>query len=128
MIQRQCEGPLLQRLGARLDGQEVLEIGCGRGFGTGLILERMGARKVVAMDLDEGMVKKARSRLRDFGADRLELRAGDVGKIDAADGTYDAVVNFAAIHHVPDWQSAIAEIARVPKPGDCFCSQEVTAR
>ena len=42
--------------------------------------------------------------------------------------SFDAVVNFAAIHHVPLWQDAVREIHRVLKPGGKFFFQEVTAR
>jgi ubiquinone/menaquinone biosynthesis C-methylase UbiE len=128
LIQRHYEAPLLERLGGRLDGQEVLEIGCGRGVGTQLLLERFGARKVTAMDLDEAMLRRARRRLSGYSTDRLELQLGDITRIEAEDCSYDAVVNFAAIHHVPDWQSAVTEIGRVLKPGGRFFFQEVTAR
>ena len=128
LIQRHFEAPLLERLGGRLEGLEVLEVGCGRGVGTQLILERFGARKVIAMDLDEDMVRRARRRLAGYDPERLELCLGDVTRIDAADQAFDAVVNFAAIHHVPDWQAAVAEIYRVLKPGGRFFFQEVTAR
>ena len=128
LIQRHYEAPLFERLGGRLEGLEVLEIGCGRGVGTQLILERFGARKVFAMDLDESMLQRARRRLARYSTDRLELRLGDITHIDAEDQAYDAVVNFAAIHHIPDWQSAVAEICRVLKPGGRFFFQEVTAQ
>ncbi len=46
--------------------------------------------------------------------------------IDAEDAAFDAVFDFAIIHHVPDWQAAITEIRRVLKPGGRFYFQEVT--
>jgi len=128
MIQRRVEIPLLEQLGGRLEGLDVLEIGCGQGVGTQLILERLGARKVVAIDLDKTMLRRAQRRLANYREDRLELRIGDVTNIDSDKQAFDAVVNFAAIHHVPDWQAAIAEISRVLKPGGRFLFQEVTAQ
>lgn len=128
LIQRYYEMPLLRRLGGRLDGLKVLEIGCGRGVGTKLLLDEMGAREVIAVDLDERMLAQARRRLSGYGPERLTLQVGDVGQIDFADESFDAVFDFAAVHHVPNWQAAVAEIARVLKPGGRFFFQEVTAR
>jgi SAM-dependent methyltransferase len=41
------------------------------------------------------------------------------------DATYDAVFDFAIVHHVPDWRGALSEVARVLKPGGRFYSEEV---
>ncbi len=128
MIQRRVEIPLLEQLGGRLEGLDVLEIGCGQGVGTQMILDYLGARKVIAIDLDESMLQRARRRLANYNGDRVELCIGDVTNIDSDEQAFDAVVNFAAIHHVPDWQAAVAEIARVLKPGGRFLFQEVTAQ
>ncbi len=128
LIQRHFELPLLEKIGGRLDGMNVLEVGCGRGVGTELLIERLGAAKVHAIDLDESMLKHARKRLAKYDATQLTLDIGDVTAIDAPDQTYDAIVNFAAIHHVPNWQAAIAEISRVLTPSGRFFFQEVTAQ
>ena len=128
LVQRYYEAPLFERLGGRLEGLEVLEIGCGRGVGTEIIFNRFGAKRVTAIDLDEDMLKRARHRLECFGEDKLRLKVGDVTMIDSENETFDAVVNFAAIHHVPNWQKAIAEIFRVLRPGGRFYFQEVTSQ
>lgn len=128
LIQRHFELPLLQKLGGRLDGMHVLEVGCGRGVGTELLLKQLGAASIHAIDLDESMLKHARKRLAKYDSTQLKLEVGDVTAIDAPNHSYDAVVNFAAIHHVPNWQAAVAEIARVLKPDGRFFFQEVTSQ
>nr|WP_255565668.1 methyltransferase domain-containing protein [Prauserella sp. PE36] len=40
---------------------------------------------------------------------------------------YDAVFDFAIIHHIPNWTDALAEIARVLTPGGRLYFDEVTA-
>lgn len=127
-IQRRCEAPLLERLGGRLDGSPVLEVGCGRGVGAELILGRWGAREVHAFDLDPDMVGLARRRLSRYGPDRLRLWVGDVTAIDADDCSFDAVINFGILHHVPRWRAAVAEISRVLRPGGRFFFEEVSRR
>ncbi len=125
-IKRWYEAPLLLRLGGRLDGMRVLEIGCGNGVGAELLLTRFGASEVHAFDLDEKMVERAQRRLLPFGPERAKVYRGDADLIDAPNDCYDAVVNFAVLHHIPDWQAATREIARVLKPGGRFLFEDVT--
>jgi ubiquinone/menaquinone biosynthesis C-methylase UbiE len=126
-IQRWYEAPLLMRLGGRTDGMHVLEIGCGRGVGTALLFDQFGARKVHAIDLDADMVERARKRLSRYGSGQLSIEVGDATAINAKTASFDAVVNFAMIHHVPNWQSAVSEVSRVLRPGGRFYFEEVTS-
>jgi len=123
-LQRHFEMPILLKMGGRVPGGRVLEVGCGRGVGTELILARSGAERVDAFDLDPEMVALARRRLCRHG-DRVRVGVGDVEHIDAEDGAYDAVFDFGIIHHVPDWRNALSEIHRVLKPGGRFYAEEV---
>lgn len=127
-IQRRYESRLLERLGGRAEGMRVLEVGCGRGVGTEIIFRRFGAREVHAFDLDPDMVEQARRRLASYGPESLRLSVGDVTAIDAEDRSFDAVVDFGILHHVPRWQAGVAEIARVLKPGGRFYFEEVSSR
>ena len=56
---------------------------------------------------------------------------GDAGKLPSelggVEGAYDAVFDFAIIHHVEEWRSALDETARVLRPGGLFLFDEVTA-
>ncbi len=126
LVQRLYESALMERLGGRVRGGRVLEIGCGRGVGTEIIFERFGAREVHAFDLDSAMVERARRRLSRYPPERLLLSVGDAAAIDAEDATYDAVFDFAIIHHVPEWQRAVSEVARVLRPGGRLFFEEVT--
>jgi ubiquinone/menaquinone biosynthesis C-methylase UbiE len=126
-IQRRFEVPRLLAMGGRMAGGTALEIGCGRGVGTELILELCGADRVDAFDLDPHMVELAKTRVAQFG-DRARLAVGDAEHIAAADNTYDAVFDFGIIHHIPVWRNAVAEVHRVLKPGARFYCEEVLAK
>ncbi|HKS26522.1 MAG TPA: class I SAM-dependent methyltransferase [Pyrinomonadaceae bacterium] len=125
-VQRRYEAPLMERLGGRVEGGRVLELGCGRGVGTEIIFERFGAREVHAFDIDPEMVELARWRLSEYPPDRLKLYVGDAAAIEEEDSSFDAVFDFGIIHHVPDWRRAVAEVARVLRPGGRFFFEEVT--
>jgi ubiquinone/menaquinone biosynthesis C-methylase UbiE len=125
-IQRRFEARRLLDLGGAVAGGRALEVGCGRGVGIEIILDRFGAGAVDAFDLDPDMVARARARHAARGS-RVRLWVGDAEEIRADDGSYDAVFDFAIIHHVPAWRKALREVARVLKPGGRFYAEEVLA-
>lgn len=125
-LQRHYESRHLWRMAGPIAGGRALELGCGRGVGTALVLDLFGADTVDAFDLDPRMIARARTRLASRGA-AVRLFVADATAIPAAAATYDAVFDFAIIHHVPDWRRAIHEVARVLKPGGRFYAEEVLA-
>ena len=124
LVQRLYETRKLTKMGGRVEGQHCLEVGCGRGVGAELVLDRFGAASVDAFDLDPNMVELARERVLRRG-DRVRIWQGSVTAIDAPDATYDAVFDFGIIHHVPRWRDALGEVYRVLKPGGRFFAEEV---
>lgn len=123
-IQRWIEGPTLRRLGGSLPGARVLELGCGRGIGVQVIRRCFPDARVDAFDLDRRMVRTARRRL----AERVRgLWVGDAAILPLRGASYDAVFDFGILHHVPDWRAAVAEIARVLRPGGRLYAEEVLA-
>lgn len=93
-----------------------LEIGCGHGIATKLLVERYGA-KVVATDLDPAQLAKGRERLARV-ADNVEVRLTDARQMPFDSGKFDGVFSFGVLHHIPGgWRQAVGEAARVLKPG-----------
>ena len=96
-----------------------LEIGCGQGAVTRLLVERFGAQ-VVATDFDPAQVAVAQERLADLG-ERVEFRVVDARVMPFDDAQFDGVFSFGVLHHIlGGWRQAIAETARVLKPGGWF--------
>lgn len=121
--QRALETPRLIGPRGGLAGQRVLEVGCGRGVGIEILLS-LGAAHVTGFDLDPKMIDRAGKRAAKYG-DRARVFVGDAEKIDAADASFDAVIDYGVVHHIPDWRQALKEIARVLKPGGVFYFEDL---
>ena len=126
LVQRCYEGPLLRKLGGRLDGGRVLDVGCGRGVGVQILLEQFGAGQVHGLDLDPLQIRRARKRFAGKFEGRVVLAVGSVDKLPFPNEYFDAVFDFGMLHHVVDWQAGVAEIRRVLKPSGLFFFEEVT--
>jgi SAM-dependent methyltransferase len=98
-----------QQLAPRCAGREVLEAGCGEGYGADLI-SRV-ARRVIALDYDETTVAHVRARY-----PRVEVMHGNLAELPLADASVDVVVNFQVIEHLWDQTQFVRECARVLRP------------
>lgn len=106
--------------------ERVLDLGCGDGRLTALVLEnRPSVREAVAVDASPPMLARARER---FASDpRVEVREHDLTQPLDGLGTADVIVSGFAIHHVEDErkQSLFAEVAHQLRPGGVFANLEV---
>ena len=89
--------------------RRVLEVGCGWGELAEWIERETGAG-VVAVDLSPRMVDLARER-------GVDAAVADVQALPYPDASFDVVVAAWMLYHVPDLDRALAEIARVLRPG-----------
>jgi SAM-dependent methyltransferase len=108
--------------------RRVLDLGCGDGRLSALILEhRATVDVVVAIDISAPMLDLARQRF--AGDDRVEIRTGDLRDSIASFGDFDVIVSGFAIHHVTDQrkQSLFVEAAHQLAPGGVFANLEVVA-
>lgn len=95
-------------------GLRWLDVGCGNGAFTELVCERCAPQSVQAIDPSGGQIAYARQRAHG-GA--IEYREGDALALPYGDGAFDAAAMALAINFVPDPAKAVAEMARVVRPG-----------
>ncbi len=96
-----------------------LEIGCGQGVMTQLLVERFGA-PLVATDFDPDQVAAAQKRLSHLEG-RVGFRVVDARDMPFDDAGFDAVFSFGVLHHLMGgWHRAVSEASRVLQPGGWF--------
>ncbi len=94
---------------AEVRPHRVLDAGCGRAELAAMV----AAPEVVCVDTSEAAVEAARAR-------GLEAHLADVRELPFEDGAFDVVMCNHMLYHVPDRARAIAELARVLRPGGRF--------
>ncbi|MFF3442899.1 class I SAM-dependent methyltransferase [Streptosporangium sp. NPDC002721] len=94
--------------------------------GTGLNLPLYGADvEVIGIELSERMLELARRRVaRDALGERVELRQGDVQRLELPDGSADTVLSTFTMCTIPDPAAAAREAYRVLRPGGRFVLAE----
>lgn len=117
-LQRTLELPLFLALLGVPSGARVLELGCGRGIGLGVIHERRRPARLVGIDADRSLLDQAAAAVSGSGA---ELVHGDVRRMPFPDRSFDVVVDFGTLFHVGRPAAALREVARVLAPGGLFC-------
>lgn len=103
-------------MAAGFAGQTVADIGCGEGDLT-LLLARF-AKRVVAVDLSAQMLRVVQERSEEAGvARRVTVGKGDLEKLPLDSDSMDAAFVSQVLHHAARPEKALAETARILKPG-----------
>jgi SAM-dependent methyltransferase len=100
--------------------RRVLEVGGGEGELAERILHELGA-EVVAVDQSGRMVEIQRAK-------GIDAHVGDAVALPFADGEFDVAVAAWMLYHVPDLERAVAELARVLRPGGRLVAVTNSAR
>ena len=96
----------------RVHGLHVLDAACGTGYGSALLARSAAA--VTGVDIDPQTIGFASGW---WGSPSVRFDVADVASLPFADATFDAIVSFETIEHVPDPAATLAEFHRVLVPG-----------
>lgn len=93
-----------------------LDAGCGGGRYT-VALSRLGAKKVIGIDINEKPLSDAREKIREFKIKNTYFKKGNVLKIPFPQDSFDFVLSNGVLHHTVNTEKGISEISRVLKRG-----------
>jgi 2-polyprenyl-3-methyl-5-hydroxy-6-metoxy-1,4-benzoquinol methylase len=102
----------LDELWGRAAPSSVLDVGCGEGVLTVEWAERVGAGRVVGIDLDD---PKLRAEWAKRERPNLEFRAEEATRLSFADDEFELAAAIEVLEHVPEPEATLAEMARVAR-------------
>jgi SAM-dependent methyltransferase len=94
------------------DSERVLDLGAGNGW---MARRLAGGRRVTALDVDAGA-----TGLGALDDERVARVCAELEALPLAAGSFDVVISAASLHYAVDLPRALAEIARVLRPGGAF--------
>jgi ubiquinone/menaquinone biosynthesis C-methylase UbiE len=121
---RSSSGSIARELRARRLGRDVLEIGAGSGSVAHRVLSDAPELAWTAIDIDPQMTQAAATRLGGFAG--ASVKTADATEMPFPDQSFDSVVSCLMLHHIIDWERAVAETARVLRPGGIFVGYDLT--
>jgi SAM-dependent methyltransferase len=95
-------------------GVDVLDFGCGTGYGTNFLFRSGGVRSICGTDVSADAISFCRTTYPDL-ADRFII--GGPERLPLAEKSMDVVLCFQVIEHITDDRSAIREIRRLLRSG-----------
>ena len=124
LLQRYVEWPVFKQMGlTHCRVKDVVEIGCGSGYGASLIAA-LAPRTYVGFDVMPEQIAIAERR----GLPNARFFVANATGVTAlADACADFVVIFGILHHVEAWQRAVAECRRLLRPGGVVLVEEPDA-
>ena len=93
-------------------GQRVLDVGCGPGALTSVLVDRLGADNVAAVDPSEPFVAAAKER-----HPGVDVRLATAEQLPYGDDEFDAALAQLVVHFMSDPVAGIREMARVTRSG-----------
>lgn len=123
-VWRSRSSTVARELCAQRLGHDVLEIGVGGGSVAQQILSDTPELAWTAIDIDPHMTQAAATRLRGFAG--ASVKTADAAAMPFPDESFDSVVSCLMLHHIIDWERAVAEAARVLRPGGIFVGYDLT--
>ena len=106
----------LEETGLINANEKVLELGCGSG-NLASVLHKKGV-SIIASDISQTAIDHAEKQHPD-----IDFRVHSADKLPYDDQSFDSVMSFDVLEHLPDVDQHLSEVRRVLKPNGCYLFQ-----
>ena len=100
----------------------ILDVGCGTGFYFPVL--KKFSKKIVGFDFSPEMIDEAKLLIKEKKLLNIKAEVGDVEKLKYKDKSFDCVICFDVLHHIPNLKKGLKEINRVMKDDGIFIAIE----
>ncbi|WP_343694831.1 class I SAM-dependent methyltransferase [Flavobacterium sp.] len=101
----------------------VLDIGCGAGNYTLMMLSKLPNLNCTLVDLSLPMLERAFERVSAETKGKVEIKQGDIREVDLEENSFDIILAGAVLHHLrddQDWETTFTKLFKLLKPGGCL--------
>lgn len=101
----------------------LLDIGCGAGNYTLMMLSKIPDLNCTLVDLSKPMLDKAFERVSQKTNNQVTILQGDIREVELNENHFDIILAGAVLHHLrddKDWETTFEKLFKLLKPGGCL--------
>jgi tRNA (cmo5U34)-methyltransferase len=105
------------------DAENLLDIGCGAGNYTLMMLTKIPDLNCTLVDLSKPMLDKAYERVSRATKNNVSIVQGDIREVGLKENNYDIILAGAVLHHLrddKDWETTFDKLFKLLRPGGCL--------
>jgi len=109
----------------------VLDIGCGAGNYTLMMLSKVPNLNCTLVDLSLLMLNRANERISAKTNGKVEVKQGDIREVELPENHFDIILAGAVLHHLrddEDWETTFTKIFRLLKAGGCLMISDLVTQ
>jgi ubiquinone/menaquinone biosynthesis C-methylase UbiE len=103
--------------GVKIEGKDILEVGCERGAGLSYINRYLSPTSLTGVDLNERAIKFCQKH---YSTENIRFLYGNAQNLDLPDNSFDIIINVESSHRYSQFDNFLFEVFRILKPGGFF--------